>query len=571
MASLHAHIKSCDQTLENMQMMLRGFQDHLGGLSSEIKQLQGDTLSLNIKLSNRREAEASIVKFVDSLNFDPSFMSAINDGDVNESYAAPLAELGTRLDFLVSCKDYASVKETASMMDRLRVKAASKIKLALSSRFVGLAQPRANLTNKQTALGGLRFCYQFLAKHCPDDAAEMRQLYIDTIGLEYFNNIKTYLSALMKLKEDDVGSSSELLGTDEVKGSGFFSMGSKSCEDINQNFLLRMRDVILTPADADAVAAKFALDRDTKMAYEEILRHALRLLIDFALPEASFLSTFFDHKAMFSLVMKRVTQYLTDSLETWMSNTNDIIAVMLVIRVINGLQDVGHRRTAAAVAAADAGAAAKLDAHGAPVFCLDYFFDRLLQFLWPKYQTILDAHKASIHTAKRIKDKDQPLQTHYVAVRFAWFALAVRVMARSLPSNRQAALAAGAPAGVVGAVPVVVEEQLGRNLVALTKELELLLAAAVKEIQGPKRQATFCINNYEFIVGTLQEREIRECDELTYFTAALDKYLAAFVEEELNEKFSRMMTLIKSHAPPAGAAAGAAAVADEGARMEVCT
>jgi hypothetical protein len=44
---------------------MTGFQLNLGGLSAEIKQLQTETLTLNVKLANRRELESTLVQFTD--------------------------------------------------------------------------------------------------------------------------------------------------------------------------------------------------------------------------------------------------------------------------------------------------------------------------------------------------------------------------------------------------------------------------------------------------------------------------------------------------------------------------
>ena len=47
-------------------------------------------------------------------------------------------------------------------------------------------------------------------------------------------------------------------------------------------------------------------------------------------------------------------------------------------------------------------------------------------------------------------------------------------------------------------------------------------------------------------ISTQQEHGVTVCDEITYFAAAMEKYLAAFVEEELVEKFGRLMSFIRA-------------------------
>ncbi len=44
----------CDQILESMETLLTGFQEDLGSISAEIQTLQTQSLSMNVKLRNRK-------------------------------------------------------------------------------------------------------------------------------------------------------------------------------------------------------------------------------------------------------------------------------------------------------------------------------------------------------------------------------------------------------------------------------------------------------------------------------------------------------------------------------------
>ena len=50
---MQGSIDDCDVTLSSMQEMLLGFQADLGGISDEIKSLQEESMSMNVKLRNR--------------------------------------------------------------------------------------------------------------------------------------------------------------------------------------------------------------------------------------------------------------------------------------------------------------------------------------------------------------------------------------------------------------------------------------------------------------------------------------------------------------------------------------
>lgn len=54
LVELHDQIRRCDGILEVMEQMLGGFQHDLGNLSSEIKSLQEQSLTMKLKLRNRK-------------------------------------------------------------------------------------------------------------------------------------------------------------------------------------------------------------------------------------------------------------------------------------------------------------------------------------------------------------------------------------------------------------------------------------------------------------------------------------------------------------------------------------
>jgi predicted nucleic acid-binding Zn-ribbon protein len=57
LVDLHHQIKTCDHILEEMEDLLGGFQADLGNISTEIKSLQEQSLTMSIKLRNRKTAE----------------------------------------------------------------------------------------------------------------------------------------------------------------------------------------------------------------------------------------------------------------------------------------------------------------------------------------------------------------------------------------------------------------------------------------------------------------------------------------------------------------------------------
>jgi hypothetical protein len=66
-AQLFQQVTACEQVLVGMQDMLQGFRSNLGGISQEIKSLQSDSITMNVKLDNRRAVHARLTTFLDKV------------------------------------------------------------------------------------------------------------------------------------------------------------------------------------------------------------------------------------------------------------------------------------------------------------------------------------------------------------------------------------------------------------------------------------------------------------------------------------------------------------------------
>jgi len=81
---LHNQMQSCDAILKRMQEMLLGFQADLVGISDEIKHLQEESLSMNVKLRNRRAVESGLKGFLENVVVPPAMVSHICSGEVSD-------------------------------------------------------------------------------------------------------------------------------------------------------------------------------------------------------------------------------------------------------------------------------------------------------------------------------------------------------------------------------------------------------------------------------------------------------------------------------------------------------
>lgn len=76
-ATLSAGIDDADGVLASLQEMLLGFQADLGGISTEIKQLQDESITMGVRLRNRRAAEGKLRRFIERVVISPEMVEVI--------------------------------------------------------------------------------------------------------------------------------------------------------------------------------------------------------------------------------------------------------------------------------------------------------------------------------------------------------------------------------------------------------------------------------------------------------------------------------------------------------------
>ena len=207
---LHEQIHTCDTVLAQMQKMLRDFQADLGGIGDEIKQLQDQSLSMNIKLSNRREAQGKTQSFLENVVLPQEAADQICQNEVNEAYMEYLLSLNTKLKYcstkassasslgLVPC-DTPAVEDVRPHMEKLRVNAVAKIRDFLVTNIMQFKKPKTNLQSLQKNILKFGYMMEFLEDHARDVATEVRSLYIETMGRTLHGLFKFYHSCLLKV------------------------------------------------------------------------------------------------------------------------------------------------------------------------------------------------------------------------------------------------------------------------------------------------------------------------------------------------------------------------------------
>ena len=99
---LHKQMQDCDAVLARMQDMLLGFQADLGGISEEIKHLQDESMSMSVRLKNRKAAEDMLSDFIDRSSLPIELIEAIASSDVNDDFLKAVVTLTDKLKYLQS-------------------------------------------------------------------------------------------------------------------------------------------------------------------------------------------------------------------------------------------------------------------------------------------------------------------------------------------------------------------------------------------------------------------------------------------------------------------------------------
>jgi hypothetical protein len=197
---LHKDIRSCSDILGEMETMLSGFHAELSAKSEEISELQTQSLSLNLKLKNRRALEERLGTLIDQMVIPPElvqqvFSAPLDGGDV---YFEVLATLRTKLQFLAAAQQQQQQQQqpgggaedggapTASMEQAksfhemakdaavLKAKAVARVREWLLAKINTLKKPGTNVQIIQRdVLLRHRPYYEFLREVSPTVSAEV--------------------------------------------------------------------------------------------------------------------------------------------------------------------------------------------------------------------------------------------------------------------------------------------------------------------------------------------------------------------------------------------------------------
>ena len=200
-ASLHHQIVECDQILERMEDMLKSFQKDLGSISHEILTLQHESVQMNVKLKNRQAIRGELSQFVDDMIIPEDMIYTLMESPVSEmNYLEQLQNLEHKINFLKeqSFRDARSCNDVRDVVEKLKIKAISKIRDYLYEKINSFKKPMTNYHMPQNTILKFRFYFKFLVANNRDIAKEIKDHYIDTMARVTFSYFKSYSGMYMK-------------------------------------------------------------------------------------------------------------------------------------------------------------------------------------------------------------------------------------------------------------------------------------------------------------------------------------------------------------------------------------
>ncbi|GMH82404.1 hypothetical protein TL16_g09244 [Triparma laevis f. inornata] len=460
---LQSSIDDCDATLSNMQEMLLGFQADLGGISEEIKSLQEESMSMNVKLRNRKAAEHRISSFLKNIVISPDLATTICNGDVSKE-----AVEKTRDYFL-------------SKISELR-KAKTNVRMIQTSSLLQYAS-----------------LMKFLDNAAPDVHNEIRDVYVESMSKVLSGLFKTYQSQLAKLDLKAAGKN-DLIAVEEAAVKDMFSSKVNMSKKIDP-FTLGERGKVLEIADEKPIMVHIAIAEGEKFPYEMLFRSIVKHLMDAATNEYVFTNEFFTatpSRDVFNNIFTKTLSLVLENLENYLFNSHDAIGLLLMIRLTHVNRKIMRDRG---------------------VNVLDNLFDRINMILWPRLKNVFDNNLKSLKAATQMPKKlgAVDLHAHYISRRYAEFSSSILALVKAMEVSKTQAAAEGGQAARFGG-----KEMLKSDMANLTEAMTKMLMALANQHATSKNKIVFLINNYDSIACVLAERKV-EREEVVKFEEKLNQ------------------------------------------------
>ncbi|CAH1388423.1 unnamed protein product [Nezara viridula] len=507
--SLHNQINACDKILERMESMLLSFQSDLGSISNEIVYLQKKSIIMSQQLHNRQAVRGQLSQFIDDMAVPEALIKGILDKPVTDKdFLNQLSVLNHKISFVKEqgFKEVKSCQDVKDILEKLKIKAVTKIRAYLLEQISKFRKPMANYQIPQRGILKYKFFFEFALTNERAVAQEICGSYVDTMGKIYYSYFKYYSSLLSKLMYETQASKDDLMGIEETGRGGLFSKAS--LRQKNTVFTIGNRgDVLTSLLEAPIIVPHAEQKTEKRYPYEALFRCEQYALVDNACREFHFISEFFIVKGnaafdLFSQIMGKTLALLIKNVENYTGTCYDTISLFLCAQLVLRYRLLCHK-------------------HAVPA--LDAYWDELLEILWPRFEYVF---RLNIHSIKECDPTkfNKETKPHYIARRYAEFSGALVSLSESYPN-----------------------ELVSRLLAQLLEEVECFIFRMAAIFSNRQQQLVFHINNYDMILSTLLERTRDNCREAERMKQLLATYSSEYAEEVLSPSFGGIIQFVKEY------------------------
>ncbi|KAB1261264.1 Vacuolar protein sorting-associated protein 52-like protein [Camelus dromedarius] len=504
-ASLHNQITACDAVLERMEQMLGAFQSDLSSISSEIRTLQEQSGAMNIRLRNRQAVRGKLGELVDGLVVPSALVTAILEAPVTEPrFLEQLQELDAKAAAVreQEARGTAACADVRGVLDRLRVKAVTKIREFILQKIYSFRKPMTNYQIPQTALLKYRFFYQFLLGNERATAKEIRDEYVETLSKIYLSYYRSYLGRLMKVQYEEVAEKDDLMGVEDTAKKDILELRSPHARpgDRNTIFTLGTRGSVISPTELEApiLVPHTAQRGEQRYPFEALFRSQHYALLDNSCREYLFICEFFVVSGpaahdLFHSVMGRTLNMTLKHLESYLADCYDAIAVFLCIHIVLRFRNIAAKRDVPAL--------------DRSLNSAHRYWEQVLALLWPRFELILEMNVQSVRSTDPQRLGGLDTRPHYITRRYAEFSSALVSINQTIPNERTMQL-------------------LGQ----LQVEVENFVLRVAAEFSSRKEQL---------------ERAADDSKEVESFQQLLNARTQEFIEELLSPPFGGLVAFVK--------------------------
>ncbi|CAG2059245.1 unnamed protein product, partial [Timema podura] len=212
----------------------------------------------------------------------------------DKEFQTQLTSLNHKINFVKeqSFKDARCCLDVKDILEKLKIKAVTKIRAHLLEQIYKFRKPMTNYQVPQNALLKFKFFFEFLLSNERSCAQEVCNEYVDTMSKIYYSYFKSYSSRLSKLQFEEAATKDDLMGIEETGPRGLFYKASLKHK--STVFTIGSRgDVLTNHLESPIIVPHAAQKNDGRYPYEALFRSEKYALLDNACREYLFLTEFF--------------------------------------------------------------------------------------------------------------------------------------------------------------------------------------------------------------------------------------------------------------------------------------